>query len=177
MQRLGRAKSSRPQGFAKVAELGQMLQCEPQRNVPSSAIREVTFTSGGSGGVMELGLLSNSSTQSKRLLDDALPPLFSGLALQPGVRTIAPPPVAWERRSEWGKVRSQVKALRRAVLDPAWRASDRRDSPCLVSELGRPPFEFRPRRVEAFVDQDRARRDGRTSRSVFHRLSRSEGGA
>jgi hypothetical protein len=86
-----------------------MLHCEPLRDVAASAIREVTFTSGGSGGVMELGLLSNSALNPSVYWTTLLPPLFSGLARQRGVRTIAPPPLAWERRSEWGKVRSQVK--------------------------------------------------------------------
>jgi hypothetical protein len=86
-----------------------MLHCEPLRDIAASAIREVTFTSGGSGGVMELGLLSNSALNPSVYWTTLLPPLFSGLALQPGVRTIAPPPFAWERRSEWGKIRSQVK--------------------------------------------------------------------
>jgi hypothetical protein len=86
-----------------------MLHCEPPRDVAASAIRELTFTSGGSGGVMELGLLSNSALNPSVYWTTLLPPLFSGLALQPGVQTIAPPPLAWERRSEWGKVRSQVK--------------------------------------------------------------------
>src|SRR5277367_3768854 len=39
-----------------------------------------------------------------------LPPLFSGLARHAGVRTISPPPLAWERRGEWLKVRSELKA-------------------------------------------------------------------
>jgi Glycosyl transferases group 1 len=59
---------------------------------------------------MELGLLSNSALNPSVYWTTLLPPLFSGLALQPGVQTIAPPPLAWERRSEWGKVRSQVKS-------------------------------------------------------------------
>jgi Glycosyl transferases group 1 len=58
---------------------------------------------------MELGLLSNSALNPSVYWTTLLPPLFSGLAVQSGVRTIAPPPLAWERRSEWGKVRSQVK--------------------------------------------------------------------
>jgi hypothetical protein len=58
---------------------------------------------------MELGLLSNSALNPSVYWTTLLPPLFSGLALQPGVRTIAPPPLAWEQRSEWGNVRSQVK--------------------------------------------------------------------
>jgi Glycosyl transferases group 1 len=58
---------------------------------------------------MELGLLSNSALSPSVYWTTLLPPLFSGLALQPGVRTIAPPPVAWERRREWGAVRSEVK--------------------------------------------------------------------
>ena len=59
---------------------------------------------------MELGLLSNSALNPSVYWTTLLPPLFSGLNLQPGVRTIAPPPFAWDRRSEWGKVRSQVKS-------------------------------------------------------------------
>ncbi len=58
---------------------------------------------------MELGLLSNSALNPSVYWTTLLPPLFSGLADQPGVRTIAPPPLAWERRSEWREVRSQVK--------------------------------------------------------------------
>ncbi len=58
---------------------------------------------------MELGLLSNSALNPSVYWTTLLPPLFSGLELQPGVRTIAPPPLAWERRSEWGRIRSQVK--------------------------------------------------------------------
>jgi Glycosyl transferases group 1 len=59
---------------------------------------------------MELGLLSNSSTNPGVYWTTLLPPLFSGLASQPGVRTISPPPLAWERRGEWRKIRSQLKA-------------------------------------------------------------------
>ena len=59
---------------------------------------------------MELGLLSNSSIDQSVYWTTLLPPLFSALAQQPGVRTISPPPLAWERRGEWRKVRSQVKA-------------------------------------------------------------------
>jgi hypothetical protein len=66
-------------------------------------------TSGGFGGAMELGLLSNSALNPSVYWTTLLPPLFSGLALQPGVQTIAPPPLAWERRGEWAEVRSQVK--------------------------------------------------------------------
>jgi hypothetical protein len=58
---------------------------------------------------MELGLISNSALNPREYWSTLLPPLFSGLALQPGVRTIAPPPVAWERRGAWGEVRSQMK--------------------------------------------------------------------
>ena len=49
------------------------------------------------------------SAQSERLLDNTLAAALFGTGAQPGVQTIAPPPLAWERRSEWGKVRSQVK--------------------------------------------------------------------
>lgn len=86
-----------------------MLRCETLPDVPAFAIRGVTFTSSGSGGAMELGLLSNSALNPSVYWTTLLPPLFSGLADQPGVRTIAPPPLAWERRSEWRKIRSRVK--------------------------------------------------------------------
>jgi hypothetical protein len=71
--------------------------------------REGTFAAGVRGGVMELGLLSNSALNPRVYWTTLLPPLFSGLARQPGVRIISPPPAAWERRKEWGEVRSQVK--------------------------------------------------------------------
>jgi Glycosyl transferases group 1 len=58
---------------------------------------------------MELGLISNSALNPSVYWTTLLPPLFSRLADQPGVRTIAPPPLAWERLSEWREVRSQVK--------------------------------------------------------------------
>ena len=58
---------------------------------------------------MELGLISNAALNPSVYWTTLLPPLFSGLAVQPGVRTIAPPPLAWERRSDWREVRSQVK--------------------------------------------------------------------
>jgi|GEM_PF-2398910 len=58
---------------------------------------------------MELGLISNSALNPSVYWTTLLPPLFSGLADQPGVRTIAPPPVAWGRRGQWRKVRSEVK--------------------------------------------------------------------
>jgi Glycosyl transferases group 1 len=59
---------------------------------------------------MELGLLSNSSTNPSVYWTTLLPPLFSGLAREPGVRIVSPPPIGWERREEWRKVRSQIKA-------------------------------------------------------------------
>jgi hypothetical protein len=59
---------------------------------------------------MRLGLLSNSSIDPSVYWTTLLPPLFSGLTLQPGVRTISPPPLAWERRREWRKVWSEVNA-------------------------------------------------------------------
>ena len=59
---------------------------------------------------MELGLLSNSSINPSVYWTTLLPPLFSGLSRQPGVRTISPPPLAWERREEWRRVRSEIKA-------------------------------------------------------------------
>src|SRR6185437_12822838 len=39
----------------------------------------------------------------------------------------------------------------------------------------RPPVQLRPRRLEAFADQDRPGRDGRTPRSVLCRLPRGGG--
>jgi hypothetical protein len=59
---------------------------------------------------MELGLLSNSALNPEVYWTTVLPAVSSGLTLQRGVRAIAPPPFAWERRSEWSKVRSQVKS-------------------------------------------------------------------
>jgi hypothetical protein len=64
----------------------------------------------GSWGAMELGLLSNASLSPSVYWTTLLPPLFSGLARHAGVRTISPPPLAWERRGEWLKVRSELKA-------------------------------------------------------------------
>jgi hypothetical protein len=58
---------------------------------------------------MELGLLSNSSLNPRVYWTTLLPPLFSGLAEHSSVRTITPPPLAWERRGEWRKVRTEVK--------------------------------------------------------------------
>ena len=57
---------------------------------------------------MELRLLSNASLSPSVYWTTLLPPLFSGLAGQPGVRIISPPPLAWERRREWRKVRSEL---------------------------------------------------------------------
>ena len=59
---------------------------------------------------MKLGLLSNSSTNPSVYWTTLLPPLFSGVAQQPGVQTISPPPIAWERRGEWRRIRSELKA-------------------------------------------------------------------
>ena len=70
---------------------------------------------------MELGLLSNSSLNPSVYWTTLLPPLFSGLAQQPGVRTIAPPPLAWERRGRMAQGSLRGEGLRRAVLDPARR--------------------------------------------------------
>ena len=58
---------------------------------------------------MELRLLSNASLNPSVYWTTLLPPLFSGLAGQPGVRIISPPPLAWERGREWWKVRSELK--------------------------------------------------------------------
>jgi hypothetical protein len=57
-----------------------------------------------------LGLLSNAALNPSVYWRMLLPPLFSGLALQHGARTIAPPRLAWEHRAEWVEIRSQVKA-------------------------------------------------------------------
>ena len=60
---------------------------------------------------MELGLLSNSSTNPSVYWTTLLPPLFSGLTQQLGMRTaLFPPALAWERRGEWRTVRSEIKA-------------------------------------------------------------------
>ena len=57
---------------------------------------------------MELRLLSNASLSPSVYWTTLLPPLFSGLAGQPGVRIISPPPLAWERgRMAKGPVRTQ----------------------------------------------------------------------
>ncbi|HEY1783870.1 MAG TPA: glycosyltransferase [Roseiarcus sp.] len=58
---------------------------------------------------MELGLISNAALDPSVYWTTLLPPLFSGLENHPGVRTVAPPPLAWKRRSEWRGIRSQVK--------------------------------------------------------------------
>ena len=58
---------------------------------------------------MELRLLSNASLNPSVYWTTLLPPLFSGLARQPGVRIISPPPLAWARAGEWRKVRSELK--------------------------------------------------------------------
>ena len=58
---------------------------------------------------MELRLLSNSSLNPRVYWTTLLPPLFSGLARQPGVRIISPPLLAWARAGEWRKVRSELK--------------------------------------------------------------------
>ncbi len=58
---------------------------------------------------MELGLLSNDALNPSVYWTTLLPPLFSGLARQPGVRIISPPPVAWEHRKQWAEVRSEMK--------------------------------------------------------------------
>jgi hypothetical protein len=58
---------------------------------------------------MELRLLSNASLNPRVYWTTLLPPLFSGLARQPGVRIVSPPPLAWERGGEWRKVRSELK--------------------------------------------------------------------
>jgi Glycosyl transferases group 1 len=84
-----------------------MLHCERLRDAAAFAIRKLSIA--GPGVVMELGLISNSALNPSVYWTTLLPPLFSGLADQPGVRTIAPPPLAWEQRSEWSRIRSQVK--------------------------------------------------------------------
>jgi hypothetical protein len=99
----------RPEGLPKSWNSGNVA-LRALRDATAFAIREVTFTNGGSGGVMELGLLSNSGLNPSLYWSTLLPPLFSGLESHGGVRTIAPPPLAWDRRREWGQIRSQVKA-------------------------------------------------------------------
>ena len=79
----------------------------------------------GFGGVMELGLLSNSSLNPSVYWTTLLPPLFSGLARQPGVRIISPPPLAWERGGEWREGSVRTQRLRRALLDPVERPPGR----------------------------------------------------
>jgi hypothetical protein len=64
---------------------------------------------GGPGGVMELGLLSDSALNPMINWTTILPALFSGLVLRPGDQTISPPPLAWERRGEWSEICFQVK--------------------------------------------------------------------
>ena len=59
---------------------------------------------------MELGLLSNSSLNPSVYWTTLPPPLFSGVGRQRGVRTISPPPLAWERRRKWRTVRTELKA-------------------------------------------------------------------
>jgi len=59
---------------------------------------------------MKLGLLSNSLLNPYVSWTTLMPPLFSALGRQPDVLTISPPPLAWERRREWAKVRSKTKA-------------------------------------------------------------------
>jgi hypothetical protein len=59
---------------------------------------------------MDLGLLSNSSLNPKVYWSTVIPPLFSSMAEQPGVRTISPPFLTWENRSEWMRTRSEVRA-------------------------------------------------------------------
>jgi len=58
---------------------------------------------------MRLGLLSNSLLNPYVSWTTLSPPLFSALAQQPDVRTISPPPLAWERRKEWAEVRGKAK--------------------------------------------------------------------
>jgi hypothetical protein len=87
-----------------------MLRCERLRYAYGLCHWESkVYTSRVRGVVVELGLISNSALNPSVYWTTLLPPLFSGLADQPGVRTIAPPALAWEQRSEWGKIRSQVK--------------------------------------------------------------------
>ena len=58
---------------------------------------------------MKLGLLSNSLLNPYVSWTTLSPPLLSALARQPDVRTISPPPLAWEWRREWAGVRSKAK--------------------------------------------------------------------
>ena len=58
---------------------------------------------------MKLGLLSNSLLNPYVSWTTLQPPLFTALEQQPNVRTISPPPLAWEWRREWAEVRSKAK--------------------------------------------------------------------
>ena len=58
---------------------------------------------------MKLGVLSNALLNPSVYWTTVLPPLFAKLVAQPGVRTVLPPPLAWQRRGEWGEVRSEVR--------------------------------------------------------------------
>jgi hypothetical protein len=58
---------------------------------------------------MRLNLLSNSLLNPRVSWTTLMPPLLSALAQQADVRTISPPPLAWEWRREWAEVRSKAK--------------------------------------------------------------------
>ena len=77
---------------------------------------------------MELGLSSNAALNPSVCWTTLLPPLFSGLAVQPGVRTIAPPPLAW----------GTVAGIWSGGLRRSWRGSDTRRADCLALD----PFAF-----------------------------------
>ncbi len=59
---------------------------------------------------MRLGLLSNSALQPNANWTTLAPPLFAAMNELASSRTIAPPPLALERLTEWRAVRAQVGA-------------------------------------------------------------------
>src|SRR5579863_4418028 len=123
----------------------------------------------GTGPAFQLG------AQSERVLDDvvAAAVFWTDPAAWGAHDRSAPACLGAARRVEQGSLPDE--GLRLAVLDPACRASEQRDSPGLLFEPARPPVQLHPRRVEAFADQDRPGRHGRTPRSVLHRLPRGDG--
>ena len=143
---------------------------ERLRNVAPAANRGVTLTSGGSRGCDGTRPAFQFVNQPKRLLDDAAsaavfradPATGRPDDISPSARMGAPRGVAD------GSVRNQ--GVRHAFSGPAWVAADRRNSPRVIFERARTPFYFRPRRVEAFVVEDRHRGDARAPRPVFYRL-------
>ena len=105
---------------------------------------------------MELGLLSNMLVNSQPYWQAYVPPLFSAIAGdRTNVRIVAPPPVAWKRRTAWKSVRSQIKACDTLF----WlQLSARPAAPNplgVAKQIGRSSRELHHRPVEARGDQDR----------------------